>query len=169
MVRRLPADELTIHNSRLTTADFSNQLALSLVLTSDHTSESHFQEDEEKMQMKEMLKKAAAPAMLVAALILSLASVGDGRGSRHRSINQRQGRQQTRIKQGVRNGELTRRETVRLEQQQAAIATREGFARRSGGEFTAEERARIQRQQNQASQNIYQQKHDRQDRNEDDQ
>ena len=119
--------------------------------------------------MKEMLKKAAAPAVLVAALILSLANVGEAQCSRRRSINQRQGRQQTRLKQGVRNGELTRRETIRLEQQQAAIATREAFARRSGGEFTAEERARIQRQQNQASQNIYQQKHDGQDRNEDDQ
>lgn len=119
--------------------------------------------------MKGTLKKLIAPVAMIAALIFPLAGSADAKGNRPRSINARQDRQQTRIRHGVRNGELTRRETVRLEQQQAAIATREAFARRSGDEFTARERARIQRQQHQASQNIYKQKHDGQDRHPDDQ
>ena len=77
----------------------------------------------------------------------------------------RQGRQTTRIRQGVRSGELTRRETERLAAEQAAIRTQEAFYRRSGGEFTARERARLQRELQQSSRHIYRQKHDGQDRN----
>jgi hypothetical protein len=80
-------------------------------------------------------------------------------------INDRQQNQRTRIRQGVRSGELTRREAGRLQAQQARIRVNEAYARRSGGEFTARERARIQRQQNRSSRHIYRQKHDRQDRN----
>jgi hypothetical protein len=80
-------------------------------------------------------------------------------------INDRQQNQRARIRQGVRSGELTRREAGRLQAQQARIRVNEAYARRSGGEFTARERARIQRQQNRSSRHIYRQKHDRQDRN----
>jgi len=80
------------------------------------------------------------------------------------SINQRQRNQQARIRQGIRSGELTRREAYRLESRQARVKVREAFARRSGGEFTARERYRIQRQLNRSSRGIYRQKHDRQDR-----
>jgi hypothetical protein len=95
---------------------------------------------------------------VIAAMFLPL--IGSAQG-----INQRQRNQQSRIRQGVRSGELTRREAGRLEAQQARIRVNERYARRSGGEFTARERARIQRQENRASRNIYRQKHDRQDRN----
>ena len=80
-------------------------------------------------------------------------------------INQHQRHQQTRIRQGVRSGELTRRETARLQAEQARIRVQETFARRSGGEFTLRERHRIAREQRQASRHIYRQKHDGQDRN----
>jgi hypothetical protein len=79
-------------------------------------------------------------------------------------INERQRNQQARIRQGIRNGELTRREASRIQSQQARIRVRETYARRSGGEFTARERYRIQRQLNRSNRNIYRQKHDRQDR-----
>jgi hypothetical protein len=79
-------------------------------------------------------------------------------------INQRQQNQQARIRQGVRSGELTRREAGRLQAQQARIRVNEAYARRSGGEFTARERARIQGQLNRSSNRVYRQKHDRQDR-----
>jgi len=79
-------------------------------------------------------------------------------------INERERHQQLRIRQGIRSGELTRREAARLEAQQARIRVNEAYARRSGGEFTARERYRIQRQLNRSSRNIYRQKHDRQDR-----
>jgi hypothetical protein len=80
-------------------------------------------------------------------------------------VNQRQQNQQARIRQGVRSGELTRREAGRLQAQQARIRVNEAYARRSGGEFTTRERARIQRQLNRSSNRVYRQKHDRQDRN----
>jgi hypothetical protein len=70
-----------------------------------------------------------------------------------------------RIRKGVRSGELTLRETQRLAAEQASIRTQEAFYRRSGGEFTARERARIQRELQQSSRHIYRQKHDAQDRN----
>lgn len=117
--------------------------------------------------MRESLKKLLAPALFVAALAFPLAPLAQAShpGCQPRSVNARQGRQTARIKQGVRSSELTRRETQRLAAEQASIRTQEAFYRRSGGEFTARERARIQRELQQSSQHIYRQKHDAQDRN----
>jgi len=117
--------------------------------------------------MKESLKKLSVAALFVAALAFPLVSEAQANGpsGRTRSVNARQGRQTTRIRQGVRSGELTRRETQRLAAEQAAIRTQEAFYRRSGGEFTARERARIQRELQQSGRHIYRQKHDGQDRN----
>lgn len=117
--------------------------------------------------MRESLKKLLAPALFVAALAFPFASEAQAnhRSCKSKSVNARQGRQTARIRQGVRNGELTLRETQRLAAEQASIRTQEAFYRRSGGEFTARERARIQRELQQSSRHIYRQKHDRQDRN----
>ncbi len=87
-----------------------------------------------------------------------------GLAQRRNTINERQQNQRQRIRQGVRSGELTRVEAARLQRQQAQIKLNEARARQSGGEFTPEERARIQRQLDRSSQNIYDQKHDAQDR-----
>ena len=78
------------------------------------------------------------------------------------SINQREQREQARIRQGVRSGELTRAEVRRLEAQQAKIRIDERLARRNG--ITERERERLQRELERASRNIRRQKHDRQDR-----
>jgi hypothetical protein len=99
-------------------------------------------------------------SLLAAIISVTLPLMGMAQG-----INQRQDNQRARIRQGVRSGELTRREAGRLQAQQARIRVNERYARRSGGEFTARERARIQRQQNRSSNQIYRQKNDRQDRN----
>lgn len=117
--------------------------------------------------MRENLKKWLAPALFVAALAFPLASEAQAnqRGCKSKSVNARQGRQTARIRQGVRSGELTRRETQRLAAERASIRTQEAFYRRSGGEFTTRERARIQRELQQSSRHIYKQKHDGQDRN----
>lgn len=117
--------------------------------------------------MRESLKKLLAPALCVAALAFPLASEARANhpNCNRKSIDTRQRRQTARIRQGVRNGELTLRETQRLAAEQASIRTQEAFYRRSGGEFTARERARIQRELQQSSRHIYRQKHDRQDRN----
>lgn len=79
-------------------------------------------------------------------------------------INERQHNQQERIRQGVKSGELTRRETVRLEQQEARIRVNERFAE-SDGKVTPAERARLEKELNKTSQNIHEQKHDSQNRN----
>ena len=77
-------------------------------------------------------------------------------------INGRESHEQARIRQGVRSGELTRREAVRLEREQAKIRVDERFLRRNG--LTAKERARLQNELNRASKDIHRQKHDNQDR-----
>jgi uncharacterized protein YdeI (BOF family) len=96
------------------------------------------------------------------AVIIPAASMAQGRRN---SVNERQRNQQQRIREGVRSGELTGVEAARLRRQEAQIKLNEARARQSGGEFTPQERARIQGQLDRESQNIYQQKHDAQDRN----
>lgn len=71
----------------------------------------------------------------------------------------RQTFQNYRIQQGVDSGELTRAETQELRGQQREIrgAMREA---RADGQVTCDERQQIRQLQNQASQDIYQAKHD---------
>lgn len=80
-----------------------------------------------------------------------------------RGINYRERREQRRIGQGIRSGELTRREAARLEAGLARIRLHERFARRDGV-ITPRERARLERELNRESRAIYRQKHDGQDR-----
>lgn len=80
-------------------------------------------------------------------------------------INHRERREQQRINQGIRSGELTRREAGRLEAGLARIRTNERFARMTGGGINPRERARLDREINRESRAIYRQKHDGQDRN----
>jgi hypothetical protein len=79
-------------------------------------------------------------------------------------IDQRQANQEKRIDKGIASGELTRREARRLEKQQAHINKAEDRAK-ADGVVTAAERKRLHHKQNNASANIYRQKHDRQDKN----
>jgi len=79
------------------------------------------------------------------------------------TVNQRERRQQHRISAGVRSGELTGKETRKLEREQVRIRRDEAIAK-SDGNFTPRERARIQKEQNWASRDIYRQKHDGQTR-----
>ena len=76
-------------------------------------------------------------------------------------VNERERRQQNRISDGVRDGELTPKEAGKLEKQQAKIHRAEAKAK-ADGEFTAKERAKIQKKQDKASHQIYKEKHDRQ-------
>ena len=75
-------------------------------------------------------------------------------------INQTQKQQQIRIRQGVKSGELTRRETRKLEHQQKAIQHDKRIAK-ADGVVTPNERKQIRREQNRASKNIYRKKHNR--------
>lgn len=81
----------------------------------------------------------------------------------HTPIDRRERHQQQRIRQGKRSGELTRRELVRLETEQAAIRAYERRAKRDG-ELTFRERRRLDHLLDRSSRDIYRQKHDRRDR-----
>ncbi|HVF90113.1 MAG TPA: hypothetical protein VNH22_08590 [Blastocatellia bacterium] len=79
-------------------------------------------------------------------------------------VNRREHRQRARIRHGVRNEELTRREARRLAGEQARINRYEARAR-SDGKLTRHERRRLNRKLNRADRHIRRQKHDGQDRN----
>ena len=103
------------------------------------------------------------PSMTFAALAVALMLPGLAWAQTPR-IDQRQANQEQRIDQGVKSGELTRRETRRLEREQAAIEKGETRAQ-ADGKVTKKERARLTRAQDRASRDIARQKHDAQDRN----
>jgi hypothetical protein len=73
-------------------------------------------------------------------------------------VDQREKNQQERIDQGIKSGELTKREAMRLEAQQGKIKVDEAKAK-SDGVVTAKERAKLKREQNRASRAIYRKKH----------
>ena len=62
------------------------------------------------------------------------------------------------INQGVASGELTKKEAVALKTEQRAIKV-EKKAFKADGKVTAAERAKLRRDQNQASRHIYNKKH----------
>lgn len=99
-----------------------------------------------------------ASLVMAAVFVLGLSAVTMA------GINRREYREQQRINQGVRSGELTRREAGTLEAGMARIRTDERFARMSGGGISPRERARLEREMNRESRGIYRQKHDGQDR-----
>jgi hypothetical protein len=74
---------------------------------------------------------------------------------------QRNINQQERIKAGVKSGELTKKETAKLERGQARVEHKEAVAGRDG-HVGAREQARIQNAENNQSKKIYEQKHDAQ-------
>jgi hypothetical protein len=76
------------------------------------------------------------------------------------SIAQRKENQQDRIANGVKSGQLTAGETANLENKEAAINGEEKADKAAnGGKLTGAERQQINRQQNQTSKQIYDDKH----------
>jgi hypothetical protein len=76
-------------------------------------------------------------------------------------VDQRQANQEQRIEQGVASGQLTPRETLRLEREQKRVAVAEQKAK-ADGTVTAAERKKLHHMQDHASKDIRHQKHDRQ-------
>ena len=70
---------------------------------------------------------------------------------------------QSRIGNGIENGELTPREAGRLEGREAAL-NRSIARMRSDGSLSGRERLRIEKRQDRISRGIYRQKHDAQGR-----
>jgi hypothetical protein len=112
---------------------------------------------------KNDMNKLGVIASTLAALIgVTSISYADG-GTRSPGVNARQHQQRDRVQQGVRSGELTRRETRGLAREQQDIRQLER-AYKSDGTLSGAERRDLHQEQNQASRDIYQQKHDAQDR-----
>lgn len=96
---------------------------------------------------------------LVGAMVLGL-GVTTFAGPRTPYINRRQENQQDRIQQGIRSGQLTRREATRLEAREGRIQADKLLAK-SDGNVSPRERARLDRQLNRTSRAIYRDKHNR--------
>jgi hypothetical protein len=100
-------------------------------------------------------------AMMTGMSIVSFAQTTTNSGTRSPHINHRERRQQRRIAEGIESGQLTARETARLERQEARIRAQERRDK-ADGNFTAQERRQINRELNRESKRIYRQKHDAQ-------
>lgn len=99
-----------------------------------------------------MIKRRYAAALTAALLFAGAAQA--------QSVNQRQGRQQERIDQGVTSGRVTAGEAVRDERQQGRINATEARMRAdNGGHLNRNQRARLEHRQDRASAHIYRSKH----------
>lgn len=76
------------------------------------------------------------------------------------SIHAREVRQERRIREGVRSGQLTPRENAALQFREVKLHREIRRDRIDGGGLTGLERHRIDRKQDQLSREIYRQKHD---------
>lgn len=112
------------------------------------------------------MRKRVYAFLTMAGLLFGLSMTGFAQEGRVRTprISHRQKHQQQRIGQGVRSGELTARETIRLEREQRGIQLEKREAREDGV-VTRAERRDIYREQNQASRHIWRAKHNNRDRN----
>lgn len=105
------------------------------------------------------IKTIIAAVVIAAVPALSYAQTKDPAATP--GIDKRQDIQQKRIDQGVQSGELNKREAARMERHQAGINKMEDKAK-ADGTVTQKERAKIHHAQNNESQRIHRQKHDRQ-------
>jgi hypothetical protein len=103
------------------------------------------------------MKRSLVTATLVA-LALTAATVASAGTVRQ---ERREARQNARIAQGVRSGQLTRHETARLLAGQAHVDRLEARARANDGRIGPRERARIERAQDRQSRVIHRLKHNR--------
>ncbi len=76
-------------------------------------------------------------------------------------VDKRQANQEARIQQGVQSGQLTPKETAKLEKGQAKVQAAENKAK-ADGVVTPKERAKLAKKQDKQSKKIYKEKHDKQ-------
>jgi len=79
-------------------------------------------------------------------------------------VNKRQSNQKYRVRQGVKSGELTRREAKSIRRSTQRTKRYEKRAK-SDGKVTRRERVRLNRMENRNSRKIFRKKHNRRDRN----
>ena len=106
------------------------------------------------------MTRKSAPAAALGALALLFLTVMPAEAGH---IQNRKDHQQQRIARGVAGGQLTARETARLEGREANLNRQiHDMRTANGGSLTPGERALVQHQQNRLSRSIYRQKHDAQ-------
>jgi hypothetical protein len=109
--------------------------------------------------MKTTLKSILLCATTVALMLPAMAQTSP-------SINERKENQQDRIANGVQSGELTAKETHKLEKKESDLNQEERDMRKlDNGHLTTADKATLNQQQNQLSKDIYKQKHDAQTQN----
>jgi cytoskeletal protein RodZ len=96
--------------------------------------------------------------LLMGVLVIAMSGVTLAQTATPR-VDQREANQAQRIQQGVASGQLTPRETARLQNEQARIQNAEAKAK-ADGTVTPKESARLERMQNKASRDIAREKHD---------
>lgn len=104
------------------------------------------------------MRKVFVSALFVLGFILSITAQNTP------VVDKREQNQKARIKDGVKDGELTKNEAQKLRKQQRGIERTENRVK-ADGEVTAAERAKLDHKQDKASDNIAKQKNDAQDRN----
>jgi hypothetical protein len=101
-----------------------------------------------------MMKTATVAASLSLMALLTVPAAAQSR------IDNRQDRQETRIDNGIAQGQITPREAARLNAQQRSINRYEKRSRIDGPGLTRVERARIENKQDRASRSIARQRRD---------
>jgi hypothetical protein len=101
--------------------------------------------------------------LLIAALMTGLIGLGTQAQEQPKPVKtpriaKRQVHQVARVQQGVKSGELTKGETLRLEKEQAKIQADKKEAK-ADGKVTPKERRHIKKEQNKASRDIKRLKH----------
>jgi len=101
----------------------------------------------------------AATMFCGAGMTLGTAFADDQAGTHDPAVKAREHRQQARIRQGVRSGELTKDEAKGLRKEERGIRQEERQFK-SDGKLTPAERAKLHSDLNKTSKDIYQEKHD---------
>lgn len=96
--------------------------------------------------------------ILTFGIVLAISSFGFGQ------INKRQQKQDKRVDQGVKSGEITKKEKAQIEMKQAKIQHMENQAR-VDGKVTKKEKAAITKEQNEANRQINRKKTNHKARN----
>ena len=99
--------------------------------------------------------------LLTGAVFTAFIAMGAFAQDKTPNLDKREKRQEKRIEQGVKSGELNKREAARLEAREKKLRADEAKAK-ADGKVTAKERAKLQHEANKTSRHIYKQKHDKQ-------
>ena len=110
-----------------------------------------------------MLRCHAVAIAFGIALVAPVSSYAQDAATRHqpRGLNAREHRQIGRIKDGVKDKEITKAELDKLRADESAIRAKERVYRRSGDGLNRAERRDLERDLNQTSREIHRAKHNR--------